>query len=156
MTFTIGEAAKASGVSAKMIRYYEDIGLIAPPPRSEAGYRVYSPSDIHTLIFVRRAHDLGFLAGDIGALLDLWRDRDRASAKVKDLVEQHLRTLKNKIADLEAMCRTLERLACCCPGNDRPDCPILEDLSDMSGDAGAPPSPRRIRAPGGVLAGGNG
>lgn len=150
MTLNIGEAAKASGVSAKMIRYYESIGLIGRVRRSEAGYRVYSQADIHTLTFIRRAHYLGFLVEDIRGLLDLWQDRDRASAKVKDLVQHHLALLRAKIVAIESMCRTLERLACECPGDERPDCPILDDLSDQMS---APVPASKMRAPGGLLSG---
>ncbi len=134
-TLTIGEAAKASGVSAKMIRYYEGIGLITPPARSEAGYRHYGARDIHNLRFVRRARDLGFSVEQIGALLALWRDRDRQSAQVKAVVDDHLVDLKRKIGELQGMVRVLEGLSDCCHGDDRPDCPILDDLE------AAPPGP---------------
>lgn len=129
MNISIGEAARASGVSAKMIRYYESIGLIAPPARSAAGYRVYDERDVQTLRFVRRARDLGFPVEDIGKLLELWRDGARSSADVKHLAEHHISALETKIAALQSMQRTLERLACACHGDDRPDCPILDDLA---------------------------
>lgn len=134
-SLTIGDAAKASGVTAKMIRYYEEIGLIEPPARSEAGYRHYHERDIHNLRFVRRARDLGFSVEQIAELLALWRDRERQSAQVKSVVESHLGDLKRKISELQSMVRVLESLSSCCHGDDRPDCPILDDLE------AAPPGP---------------
>ena len=137
MNVSIGEAAKVSGVSAKMIRYYESIGLIAAPRRSAAGYRFNDERDVQTLRFVRRARDLGFQVEDIGKLLELWRDGARSSADVKRLAEHHIAELEGKIAALQAMQRTLEQLACACHGDERPDCPILEDLSAGSDGAAA-------------------
>lgn len=134
MNVSIGEAAKASGVSAKMIRYYESIGLIAAARRSAAGYRFYDDRDIQTLRFVRRARDLGFPVEDIFRLLELWRDGARSSADVKQLAEQHISALEEKISALQSMQRTLERLAGACHGDDRPDCPILDDLSAGAGE----------------------
>lgn len=131
----IGAAAKASGVSAKMIRYYEEIGLIDPAARTDAGYRVYTEKEIHTLRFIRRARDLGFSVDEIADLLALWRDRSRRSADVKRLALNHIAALERKIAELEAMAATLRHLASCCAGDDRPDCPILEDI-----EAGPPPA----------------
>jgi Cu(I)-responsive transcriptional regulator len=124
----IGEAARASGVSAKMIRYYEATGLIRPPARSEAGYRVYGEADVHTLRFVRRARDLGFSVETMGELLALWRDRERASGDVKRIALDHVAVLEEKARSLEAMAKTLRHLAAHCHGDGRPDCPILEDL----------------------------
>ncbi|MBO6552021.1 MAG: Cu(I)-responsive transcriptional regulator [Roseitalea sp.] len=124
----IGQAADASGVSAKMIRYYEQNGLIPPAARTEAGYRVYSEQDVHMLRFIRRARDLGFSVDAIGGLLDLWRDQSRQSADVKRLALEHVRSLRRKIGELEAMADTLEDLAANCSGDHRPDCPILNDL----------------------------
>jgi|SRR5690348_3973908 Cu(I)-responsive transcriptional regulator len=124
----ISQAASASGVSAKMIRHYEAIGLVPQPRRSGANYRVYSDPDVHTLRFVRSARDLGFSIQQIGELLDLWRDRRRPSRKVKALVTAHLAELERRIAELQAMKGTLERLAHHCHGDERPDCPILERL----------------------------
>lgn len=126
----IGQAAKSSGVSAKMIRYYEQIGLIPKALRSEAGYRHYSSQDVHSLRFIRRARDLGFSVEQISALLVLWHDRDRASADVKGMALSHVAKLKAKIAELQEMAQTLEYLADHCHGNDRPDCPILADLAE--------------------------
>lgn len=125
----IGQAAKASGVSAKMIRYYESTGLIRPPDRSEAGYRHFSDADVHALRFVRRARDLGFTVEQIGELLALWQDRSRKSGDVKKVAMRHVVALKRKIEELECMAATLTKLASCCHGDERPDCPILEDLS---------------------------
>ncbi|MDW3098656.1 MAG: Cu(I)-responsive transcriptional regulator [Alphaproteobacteria bacterium] len=125
----IGEAAKASGVSAKMIRYYEETGLIAKADRSQSGYRIYGDSEVHTLQFIRRARDLGFSVKAIGQLLELWQDRERASADVKAVALSHVAELKGKIAELEAMSKTLLHLAKNCQGDKRPDCPILDDLA---------------------------
>jgi len=129
----IGEAATASGVSAKMIRYYESIGLIQPPSRTESGYRVYAGEDIHSLRFVKRARTLGFSIEETRELLALWRDKSRASADVKAFALKHIGELETKIAELQGMARTLRHLAHHCHGDDRPDCPILEDLADPAG-----------------------
>ncbi len=128
----IGKAATISGVSAKMIRYYEQIGLIPKPIRSDAGYRNYSSQDAHSLRFICRARDLGFSIGQISELLALWCDRDRASGNVKALALAHIAGLKAKIAELQAMEKTLVQLSNCCQGNDLPDCPILESLSERN------------------------
>ncbi|GJD56583.1 Cu(I)-responsive transcriptional regulator [Methylobacterium dankookense] len=143
-TVTIGEAARRSGVSAKMIRWYEETGLLPPATRSESGYRHYGEADLHTLRFVRRARDLGFSVEAIAELLALWHDRARPSASVKAIAEDQVADLRRRIAELEGMARTLERLADSCCGDSRPDCPILDDLA--AGDAA--PSPRRRRRPG--------
>ncbi|WP_186416922.1 Cu(I)-responsive transcriptional regulator [Bosea sp. CS1GBMeth4] len=124
----IGQAAEASGVSAKMIRYYEQIGLIEPPARSQSGYRVYAEQNVHTLRFVRRARSLGFSVEETGALLALWRDRSRASADVKALALKHVAELEEKAAALQAMATTLRHLASHCHGDRRPDCPILDEI----------------------------
>lgn len=124
----IGQAAEASGVSAKMIRYYEQIGLIEPPARSQSGYRVYAEPNVHTLRFVRRARSLGFSVDETGALLALWRDRSRASADVKQLALKHVAELEEKAAALQAMAATLRHLASHCHGDQRPDCPILDKI----------------------------
>ena len=125
----IGEAAKASGVSAKMIRHYEEIGLVPKPGRTQAGYRVYREADVHRLRFVRRARDLGFSMKEIETLLGLWNNRRRASSEVKRLATQHIADLDRRIAELQAMRRTLAELSRHCHGDHRPDCPILEDLA---------------------------
>jgi MerR family gold-responsive transcriptional activator of gol and ges genes len=124
----IGEAAKASGVSAKMIRHYEMIGLISRAARTEAGYRDYDVSDVHTLRFIRRARDLGFSLDAIADLLALWRDRSRNSADVKQMALAHVQDLEAKIATLREMAAILQQLADRCAGDSRPDCQILEDL----------------------------
>jgi Cu(I)-responsive transcriptional regulator len=126
----IGEAAKASGVSAKMIRYYEQTGLMPQAVRSDAGYRHYGSSDVQSLRFIRRARDLGFSVEQISALLALWRDRGRASADVKAMALSHVAALEAKIAQLRAMAQTVGHLADHCNGNERPDCPIISDLAE--------------------------
>ena len=128
----IGDAATATGVSAKMIRHYEEIGLIPPAGRTHSGYRVYAEADLHMLRFIRRARNLGFAVKQIEALLSLWRDRRRASSKVKALALAHMAELDARIVELTEMRRTLEHLAGQCHGDERPDCPILEDLSRPS------------------------
>ena len=125
----IGEAAKASGVSAKMIRHYESAGLLAPAQRTEAGYRLYGERELHTLRFVRHARVLGFSLLQIQALLGLWHNRARPSREVKALAQAHIQALEQKAQELLAMQRTLEQLVHCCHGDDRPDCPILETLA---------------------------
>lgn len=124
----IGEAAARSGVSAKMIRHYEGIGLIGAPGRSVANYRVYDATDVHRLRFIRRARDLGFPVETIRELLKLWSDKTRSSADVKRIALRHAADLDRKIADLRAMAATLHSLADTCGGDDRPDCPILHSL----------------------------
>jgi Cu(I)-responsive transcriptional regulator len=124
----IGEAAAASGVSVKMIRHYEDIGLIGKAARTDAGYRTYSDSDVHVLRFVRQARVLGFSIRQIGELLALWKDRRRPSAKVKALAIAHVKDLEEKIAEMESMKAALEHLAAHCRGDERPECPILEGI----------------------------
>ena len=125
----IGEAANASGVSAKMIRHYEAAGLIPAPGRSLAGYRRYSERDVHRLRFIRAARDLGFSIKQIDELLSLWQDTHRPSSKVKQLAEQHAAVLAQKILALQKMQAELETLARACHGDARPDCPILDRLA---------------------------
>jgi Cu(I)-responsive transcriptional regulator len=125
----IGEVAEASGVNAKLIRHYESIGIIPKASRSESGYRVYSDSDVHILTFVKRARGLGFSMKEIKKLVGLWRNKSRASSEVKALALAHLKELEGKIAELQAMAKTLRHLAKCCHGDNRPECPILEELS---------------------------
>jgi MerR family copper efflux transcriptional regulator len=127
----IGQAAKASGVSAKMIRYYESIALIPPGRRSDAGYRIYGDNDIHTLRFVKRARSLGFSLEQIGGLLSLWQNKARASADVKAIALRHVDELNQRIAELTEMRDTLQTLAGCCHGDNRPDCPILQNLANQ-------------------------
>jgi MerR family copper efflux transcriptional regulator len=126
---TIGLAAKSSAVSAKMIRHYESIGLLPKAQRTEAGYRLYDESDVHTLRFIQRARSLGFPLETIRTLLALWRNRRRSSSQVKDLSLRHVAELERKIAEMQAMVRTLKHLAHNCHGDERPDCPILDDLA---------------------------
>lgn len=137
----IGQAAAASGVSAKMIRHYEHIGLIALPDRRDSNYRVYAAEDVHRLRFIRRARDLGFPIDRIRDLLRLWSDRDRASAEVKTIAVAHLAELDRKIAAMRDMADTLRRLAEACAGSARPDCPILNGLESGAG-ASSPESSR--------------
>jgi MerR family transcriptional regulator, copper efflux regulator len=124
----IGEAAAASGISERMIRHYEKIGLVAPAARRDSGYRDYDQRDVHTLRFIGRARDLGFGIDEIGQLLALWQDRSRASADVKALALARAAELKRKERELHAMRRSLEQLARSCHGDERPDCPIIDDL----------------------------
>jgi len=139
----IGEASRLSGVSAKMIRHYESLGLVPGVPRTEAGYRQYDEDALHTLRFIRRARDLGFDMKEIAALLQLWRNRRRSSAEVKRIALAHVADLEQRIAAMQAMQRTLQQLAHCCAGDGRPDCPILDDLASAA--ATAPPRPPRAR-----------
>jgi MerR family transcriptional regulator, copper efflux regulator len=125
----IGEAAAATGVSAKMIRYYEATGLMPAAGRTFAGYRLYDANDLHRLRFIRRARQLGFPVREINLLLGLWDNRRRPSAQVKKLAEAHIAELDEKIAELEAMRRTLALLVRHCRGDERPQCPILDDLA---------------------------
>lgn len=125
----IGQASRASGVSAKMIRYYESVGLIRPADRTESNYRDFGEREVNELRFVRRARSLGFSVDEIQLLLSLWRDRDRPSREVKAVAEQHIAALDQRIAEMQTMAGTLRDLARCCAGDDRPDCPILADLS---------------------------
>lgn len=125
----IGQAAKSSGLSAKMIRYYEAIGLLQAAHRSDSGYRLYGKDDLHTLAFIKRSRDLGFSLEEVGKLLTLWQDRGRASADVKALARQHIAELNQKIEELAGLRDTLQNLVEHCQGNDRPDCPILQNLA---------------------------
>ena len=125
----IGEAAKASGVSAKMVRYYESIGLVPIAARTEGGYRTYGPTEVETLRFIRRARDLGLSMERIKLLVGLWHDRGRSSREVKRIALEHVAELRTRIDELTSMCATLEGLAATCHGDNRPDCPILVDLA---------------------------
>jgi Cu(I)-responsive transcriptional regulator len=125
----IGRASKASGVSVKMIRHYEAIGLLKKVARTYANYRVYSASDVHTLRFIKRARSLGFPVEDIRELLSLWQNKSRPSAAVKRIAAGHMEGLKRRIAEMQEMVETLEHLSDHCHGDHRPDCPILEDLA---------------------------
>jgi len=136
-SLNIGEAAASAGVSAKMIRHYESVGLLPAAKRTCAGYRTYTDADVHSLRFVRQARDHGFSLKEIGELLNLWRDRRRKSSVIKALTSRHIAELDRKIRELEQMKETLQTLAVRCSGDHRPHCPILEGL------AGALPAGRR-------------
>lgn len=125
----IGQAAKLSGVPAKTIRYYEEIHLMPAPGRTSAGYRAYGDSDVEMLKFIQRARSLGFSVKDVGNLLALWRDRDRASADVRRIAQEHVADVERKIAELQSIRSTLNGLIHRCHGDDRPDCPILDELA---------------------------
>lgn len=125
----IGQAASASGVTPKMIRYYESIGLISPAHRTDAGYRQYTQIDVQTLRFIKRSRDLGFSLDRIKTLIGLWEDKDRKSADVKKLARQYIAELDEDILKLQSIRDQLEHLAKCCQGDNRPDCPILTDLA---------------------------
>ena len=132
----IGDAARASGVSAKMVRHYESLGLLGAVARTDSGYRQYSAADIHTLRFIKRARDLGFSMSEIGNLVGLWHDQARASSEVKRVAQQHLIELENRIQAMQDMRRTLQKLVQSCQGDDRPDCPILDNLAGGPGCCG--------------------
>jgi Cu(I)-responsive transcriptional regulator len=131
----IGRASKASGVSVKMIRHYEAIGLLKDVSRTYANYRVYSDKDVHTLRFVKRARTLGFAMDDIRELLALWQNKSRSSASVKKIAGGHMLGLKRRIEEMRSMVSTLEHLTHNCHGDSRPDCPILDDLARPKGTA---------------------
>lgn len=139
----IGDAAAASGVSAKMIRHYEGVGLLPQAHRTQAGYRQYGDSDVQTLRFIRRSRDLGFSIEEIGRLVGLWQDRGRPSREVKALARKHIETLEAKARELLAMKAALEHLVQCCRGDDRPECPIIDSLEQ---GAVAEQRPRAVAA----------
>ncbi len=140
----IGQAAATSGVSAKMLRYYESIGLIPTAHRTDAGYRVYDRTDVNTLRFIRRARDFGLSTDRIKLLVSLWQDRERPSREVKRIATEHVEELRARIAELTAMCDALDALAEACHGDQRPDCPILHDL-ELGARVSPRPSPAAIR-----------
>lgn len=148
----IGEAATLAGVSAKMVRHYESLGLLPKVRRTESGYRVYTEREVHTLRFIKRSRDLGFSMAQIAELVKLWQDGKRPSSRVKKVASAHVEELDRKIKEMESMRKTLRHLIHCCRGDDRPDCPILEDLEGLSGTAEQParahahPAPARKRA----------
>ncbi len=137
MNMNIGEAAKASGVSAKMIRHYESVGLFPEPARTDAGYRQYTGKEVSTLHFIRQSRDLGFSIEQIRELLGLWQDRKRPSRQVRALAQAHIEELDDKLKELHAMKATLEHLVRGCHGDDRPDCPIINTLADEGAPAAA-------------------
>ena len=126
----IGQASKATGVSAKMIRHYESIGLVRPVSRTGTNYREYDDREVNEIRFIKRARDLGFSLAEIQRLLSLWRDRSRPSREVKRVALKHVTELDQKVTEMKAMADTLRHLVHCCQGDDRPDCPILDDLTD--------------------------
>ena len=134
----ISEAARRAGVSARMVRHYEALGLLNGVARTDSGYRQYTEAEVHALRFIRRARDLGFSMAEIATLLGLWQDKARASSQVKSIALAHINDLNTRIADMQAMQRSLQTLVQCCHGDDRPDCPILDDLAAL-GDSTAPP-----------------
>lgn len=127
--YNIGQAAKASGISAKMIRHYEEVGLLPAASRTFSGYRTYNHQDVHMLRFIRHSRDLGFSIKQIADLLSLWRDTNRPSSKVKQMASEHIEMLNQKIQELIIMKSELTRLVSCCHGDERPDCPILDELA---------------------------
>jgi Cu(I)-responsive transcriptional regulator len=141
----IGQASKASGVSTKMIRYYDEIGLVRPAGRTDSNYREFDEREVNELRFIRRARSLGFSVPEITQLLSLWRDRDRPSREVKAIADKHLGDLDARIAEMQAMAETLRHLSHCCAGDDRPDCPIFADLTGGRPPA-EPKAPRVHRA----------
>jgi MerR family transcriptional regulator, copper efflux regulator len=125
----IGQAAARSGVSAKMVRHYESLGLLPKVARTDSGYRQYGDAEVHTLRFIRRARDLGFSMAEIGELLKLWQNRRRASGDVRRIAQRHAQDLQRRIDEMSSMKRTLEHLVHCCHGDERPECPILDELA---------------------------
>ena len=121
----IGQAAKISGVNAKLIRHYESIGIIPKASRSDAGYRTYTETEVYILSFVKSARSLGFSMKEIKKLVSLWRNKSRASSDVKELASRHVQEMEEKIVNLQEMVKTLKHLAKTCHGDHRPDCPIL-------------------------------
>ncbi len=148
MGMNIGQAAGATGVSAKMIRHYESLGLLPPARRTDAGYRLYVERDVNMLRFIRHARDLGFSLEQIRELLDLWQDRRRSSRQVKALAQAHIAELDAKLAELQSMRATLAHLVHCCHGDDRPDCPIIDTLEATGAVREAGPAPHTARAMG--------
>jgi Cu(I)-responsive transcriptional regulator len=141
----IGQASRASGVTTKMIRYYDEIGLVRPSSRTDSNYREYDERQVNELRFIKRARSLGFSMEEITVLLSLWRDRGRPSRDVKAIADRHVADLDARIAEMQAMADTLRHLSHCCAGDDRPDCPILEDLTQGKEPGPAPtgrPTPR--------------
>jgi MerR family transcriptional regulator, copper efflux regulator len=145
MAMNIGEAAERAGITPKMVRHYESLGLLPTVRRSDAGYRVYAEPQVHTLRFIKRARDLGFSMAEIAELVRLWQDRRRPSARVKQLAEHHVQALDAKIEALQAMRRTLGQLVRGCHGDERPDCPILDDLEGLAPVTSAGPPAARPR-----------
>ena len=139
--FNIGEAASRSGVSAKMVRHYESLGLLPSVARTESGYRQYTDKEVHTLRFIRRSRDLGFSMAEIADLLKLWQNRRRSSADVRRIATKHVDELDRRLAEMAGMRKSLQHLIHCCHGDHRPDCPILDELEGLQA-----PGPSRKRA----------
>ena len=134
---SISKAAQLAGISARMARHYETLNLLPHVGRTDSGYRLYSESDVHTLSFIRRSRDLGFSMEEIETLLNLWNDKQRASASVKEIAQKHIAALSERIAAMQSMQRSLQTLVHSCHGDHRPDCPILDNLADpLAGDTG--------------------
>jgi MerR family copper efflux transcriptional regulator len=129
--FNIGEAARQSDVSAKMVRHYESLGLLPSVDRTDSGYRQYTDKEVHTLRFIKRSRDLGFSMAEIAELLKLWQNRRRSSSDVRKIALKHVADLNEKMSEMEAMKRALETLIHCCHGDQRPDCPILDQLGEV-------------------------
>jgi Cu(I)-responsive transcriptional regulator len=129
----IGSAAELSGISAKMVRHYESLGLLPRVARTDSGYRQYSEADVHTLQFIKRSRDLGFSMAEIAELVTLWQNRRRTSASVKRIAQKHVEELSTRIEAMQSMQRTLRQLLHHCHGDERPDCPILDDLAQKGG-----------------------
>ena len=130
--FNIGEAARRSNVSAKMVRHYESLGLLPAVERTDAGYRLYTDKEVHTLRFIKRSRNLGFSMLEITELLKLWQNQQRSSQDVRNIAVKHVEDLNQRIDEMQVMKRTLEHLIHCCHGNDRPDCPILDELGNAA------------------------
>ena len=128
----IGDAARLSGVSAKMVRHYESLGLLPRVGRTDSGYRQYSEAEVHTLRFIKRARELGFSMQEIAELVGLWQNRRRASANVRRIAQKHADDLQHRIVAMQAMQKTLQHLIHCCHGDERPECPILDDLANVA------------------------
>lgn len=145
-SFNIGQAAARSGVSPKMVRHYESLGLLPTVHRTEAGYRLYTDKEVHTLQFIKRARDLGFAMTEIAQLVKLWQNRRRSSADVRRIAMRHVVQLDERLAEMASMKRTLQHLIDCCDGDNRPACPILDELERRSpGDSASPPRPAAHR-----------
>lgn len=129
--FNIGEAARRTGVSTKMVRHYESLGLLPTVSRTDAGYRLYTDKEVHTLRFIKRSRNLGFSMLEITELLKLWQNHQRSSQDVRNIAVKHVEDLNQRIDEMQVMKRTLEHLIHCCHGNDRPDCPILDELGHI-------------------------
>lgn len=134
----IGEAARLAGVSAKMVRHYESLGLLSGVQRTDSGYRLYGQADVHRLRFIRRSRELGFSMAEIAELLGLWSKQERTSASVKRIAQHHVDDLSRRIIAMQAMQRSLQHLLQCCSGDDRPECPILDDLAGLHEAKAAP------------------